>query len=172
MRSIQCWTVLMLVAGLHGSSGASEFDRGTETTEASEGLLTADEVAIRQAIEGYANGFIRKDMQLLLGLWDSRNASNVSYIAVELPQPIIGIDNLRPYYASFLNTPLIVQSGDISNLRIVQMGGLAYAFCTYTWVYVVSGATLVQSTRASFVLSKRDGRWFYQHFHESILVNS
>jgi hypothetical protein len=172
MRTLQLFIAIVLLLGAHGSSKASEAHPATQTTQASAGLLTADEVAIRQAIEGYANGFIQKDMQLLLGLWDTVNPNEVTYVAVELPQPIVGVTHLQPYYQSFLNSPLIVQSGDISNLRIVQTGDTAYAFCTYTWVYEVSGSTLVQPTRATFVLVKRNGHWLYQHFHESILFES
>ncbi|MFY0573826.1 YybH family protein [Cystobacter fuscus] len=169
MRTLQLSIVLGLLTGALGCGNASAPYRATNTTQSIEGLATADELAIRQAIEDYANGFIQEDMQMLLDLWDTVNSSSVTYVAAELDQPIVGVTNLAPYYQSFLDT-LIIKSGNISNLQIFQTGDTAYAFCNYTWVYEnrPASAELVQPTRATFVLVKRNGHWLYQHFHESI----
>ncbi|ATB41949.1 hypothetical protein CYFUS_007425 [Cystobacter fuscus] len=170
MRAIQFIIVLMVVTAFQGSSEAAEPCCKGAVTSMNVDTLGVEEQAILRAIEDYAKGFIQKDMGLLLGLWDTR--SPVSYVAVELDQPILGISNLQGYYQGFLNSPFTVHGGNVTDLRVFLNGDTAYAFCHYNWVYMTGpgGSTLEQPTRATFVLVKRDGRWLYQHFHESILV--
>ncbi|MCY1078939.1 YybH family protein [Archangium lansingense] len=169
MRTIQFLAVLVAVIGIQGSSEAAEPCCDTETTRAAAELRRSDERAILRAVEGYAKGFIEEDMGMLLGLWDTRGSEEVTYVANEFDQPLVGLDELRPYYQSFLDT-LIILSGDVSNVRISRRGDTAYVFCNYSWVYKTrtGGEVLVQPSRATFVLRKHGGRWLYQHFHESI----
>ena len=171
MRAIHVFIVLILITGLHGSSKAAEPCCGTEMTRADEAATGYDDRAIIRAIEGYAKGFIQRDVGLLMSLWDARNADEVSYVAVELDQPLIGLQNMRPYYLSFLNSPFTVYSGDVTDVRIFQKGDKAYVFCHFNWVYLTGpgGQVLEKPTRATFVLRRSEGRWLYEHFHESIL---
>ncbi|EPX59521.1 hypothetical protein D187_003011 [Cystobacter fuscus DSM 2262] len=170
MRAIQFIIVLVVVIALQGSSKAEEPCCKGVVTPMNVGTLGVEEQAILRAIEDYAKGFIQKDMGLLLSLWEAR--SQVSYVAVELDQPLLGMAELQGYYQGFLNSPFSVYSGNVTDLRVFLNGDMAYAFCHYNWVYMTGpgGSVLEQPTRATFVLAKRDGRWRYLHFHESILV--
>ncbi|ATB41950.1 hypothetical protein CYFUS_007426 [Cystobacter fuscus] len=169
MRTIPFVSVLVLVMGFQGSSKASDSCCDTSSPAVTAEMGGVEERAILRAVEGYAEGFIREDMRLLLNLWDHRAPEGVSYVAAELDQPLSGAEELRAYYQSFLNT-LIVYSGEVTNLRIFLKGDMAYVFCQFNWVYRVraGGQVLEQPTRATFVLRKRGGRWLYHHFHESI----
>ena len=136
-------------------------------------LSHAEEHAILHAIQNYATGFIRADMGMLLGLWDAGPGSALSYVETESDQPLYDLNSLRAYYQGLLNN-LIVQSGDVSEVRIFRTGpDQAYAFCIYNWVVKpkAGGPSMTQPTRATFLLHKRNGRWLYQHFHESIRFN-
>jgi len=166
MRAIHFIIVLMVVTALQGSSEAAEKRAVTPPESVA---LGTEEQAIRRTIEDYAKGFIQKDLRLLLSLWDTRGP--VSYVAVELDQPVLGIANLQSYYQGFMDSPYSIRSGDVTDLQVFVNGDTAYAFCHFNWVYVIgAGAVLKQSVRSTFVLVKRNGRWLYQHFNESILV--
>ena len=171
MRTLPLFAVLLIVMGIQGSSQAAEPCCDTAALATAE-MRDPEERAIIRALEGYATGFIKEDMQFLLNLWNTRGSEEVTYVANELDLPLVGIDELRPYYQSFLDT-VIILSGDVSNVRISRKGDTAYAFCHYTWVWraKIGGPVMVQHSRATFVLRKHGGRWLYQHFHESVTVD-
>lgn len=169
MRTIPFVSILVLVMGFQGSSKASDSCCDTSSPALTAEMSRSEERAILRAVQGYAEGFIREDMRLLLNLWDDRSPEGVSYVAAELDEPLTTRQELHAYYQSFLDT-LIVYSGEVTSPRIFLKGDMAYVFCQFNWVYRVraGGAELAQPTRATFVLRKRGGRWLYQHFHESI----
>lgn len=170
MNTIRFCVALVLVLGFSGRGEASEpcCEMGMAPAGQPLGVSRPDEQAIVRAIEGYAEGFIHKDLRKLLGLWDDKNAAEVSYGPVEM-DPIVGLSNLRSYYLGFFGT-LNVVSGDVTDVQIFPLGGdLVYVFCHFDWVYAIGGGqNLEQQTRATFVLRKRASRWYYEHFHESV----
>lgn len=136
MRTIPFFAVLVLVMGFQGSSKASDSCCDTLSPPVTAEMRGHEERAILRAVEGYAEGFIREDMRLLLDLWDYRAPEGVSYVAAELDQPLSGAEELRAYYQSFLDT-LIVHGGEVTNPRIFLKGDMAYVFCQFNWVYRV-----------------------------------
>lgn len=132
-------------------------------------LSPQEEQAISQAIQDYAQGFIQEDLGLLLGLWDG-SSNDLAYVPVESDEPLLSLASLNAYYQGQM-AAITIRSGDVSNLRIFPQGpDAASVYCTYHWTYTLKtgGPVLEQPTRASFLLRKRNGRWLYQHFHESV----
>lgn len=171
MHTIRFCVALLVAMGFSGVGLAAEPCCEMEMVMGRPAPLSqSDEQAVVRALQGYAEGFIREDVRLLLGLWDERNSEDVSYVPVEMDDPIIGLRNLRPYYQALFGL-LDVRSGTVSDVQIFPLtGDLVYAFCHYNWVFVsdAGGPPLQEQTRATFVLRKRGGKWLYEHFHESI----
>ncbi len=171
MRAMKYLIALVVVMGVHGSSGASDDCCQEPMPSIAADLSPNDEEAIIRAIEGYTEGFIAGDVRKLLNLWDTHDREQVTYVPVEKDTPIVGVQSLRPYYEELIKAH-IVYSGEITNVQIHREGGMAYAFCNYTWVTrsTAGGPVMVTPTRATFVLRKRDGQWLYRHFHESVTM--
>jgi ketosteroid isomerase-like protein len=169
MRTIPFSIVLILVLGFHGVARASEPHGETEMTRGGADMARADEAAILQAVEGFAVGFINRDLEMVMDLWDASAADEVSFLQVENELPVIGLENFRAYYTGHLQN-IITLGGEVSDVQIRRMGDIAYVVCRYTWVskYVSTGQVSVDSTRATIILRKQGRRWLYQHFHESI----
>ena len=169
--SLLAFCALLATSASAGSASAPVAAQRSSPTHLAGTQSPGDDQAILQAIQDYANGFIQEDVGMLLDLWDTGTTPvELSYLATESDQPMVDIDTLQAYYQGLMDS-LIVQSGEVSDLRIFHRGAdSAYAVCIYHWVVVprAGGPAMQQPTRATFLLHKRNGRWFYQHFHESI----
>ncbi|MGZ3459218.1 MAG: YybH family protein [Archangium sp.] len=166
MRTMFFVIAFSLVMGIPGTSRATE----AQMRPSSEEMGRADdEAAILQAMQGFAEGSIRADPQMMMDLWDARVADQAYFIPVEIERPLIGFEAIRAYYEGFMRD-LIVLSGDLSEVQIHIMGDMAYASCQYNWVTrsVAGGPAWAQPTRATIILRKHGQRWLYLHFHESI----
>ncbi|MCY1074602.1 YybH family protein [Archangium lansingense] len=169
MRTMQFVIALVLVLGFHGISQASEPCCEQDRTHSGTHQGRRDEAAILQAVQDFAEGSIRRDMRMLMGLWDARAADEVSFIQVENELPVRGLENFRAYYEGFL-AHLIILSGEVSDVQIQRFGDMAYVLCRYHWVVksVAGGPEMYQPTRATLVLRKQGQHWRYLHLHESI----
>ncbi len=169
MRTIPIIIAFILMPGLHGVSHAAEPSSQTQSAFSSSDRGRSDEEAIIQAVEGFAVGYIQRDLEMLMGLWDAKAADEVSFIQVENELPVIGLQNFRANYIFHLQQ-IITLGGDVSDVHIQRMGNLAIVSCRFTWVsqYVATGHVSVDSTRATVVLRKHGQRWLYVHMHESI----
>jgi ketosteroid isomerase-like protein len=169
MRTMQIVIALVVVLGFQGIGQASAPYSQMETTRGSAEQARADEVAILHAVQGFAEGSIRADPDMLMGLWDASAADEASFIQVENELPVIGFEGIRAYYEGFMQH-LVVLSGDVSDVQIQRMGNVAYVVCRYNWVVrtVHGGQVFSQPTRATLILRKQGQRWLYLHMHESI----
>jgi ketosteroid isomerase-like protein len=160
---------LVVVLGLHGVGQAAEPCCDADMARFSSEMARADEAAILQAVEGFAEGFIRGDLVMLTNLWDASAADQVSFIPVERELPLYGIDSVRAYYAGHL-VNFVTLSGDVTDVQIQRLGSLAFVSCRYNWVTrsPYGGPATLQPTRATLVLRKQGRRWLYLHMHESI----
>ncbi len=169
MGTIPSVVALVFMLGLHGTSHAAESLGDPAPALHGAHRPPSDEAAILQAVQGFAVGFIQRDLDLIMQLWDASTAHEASFIQVENGVPVIGLHNFRAYYANHLQQ-IITLDGNVSEVHIQRMGNLAIVSCRYIWVskYVSTGYVSIDTTRASIVLRKQGHRWLYLHFHESI----
>ena len=129
-------------------------------------LSKADHVKVAAVLDQFARGWREADAAVLESTW-MQDDRTISYQASEQPAPLYGMAALGKYYKKALGMYPIT-SMEIRNVRIVPIGTAAYASCDIDIGFVVSGKEYVVHPRATFVLRKRDSRWFVVHYHESI----
>lgn len=128
--------------------------------------MSGNSEAIRALLGRYAEGWRKADPEILAGTWGPDDDDSI-YMASEAPGPIFGFSEIKKYYQQATSTYPIT-SMEISNVRIVEYGSLAYAYCDISIGFKVGESEYLVHPRATFVLRQRAGQWYCAHYHESI----
>ncbi len=121
---------------------------------------------IRELLDRFALGWRKADTALLKSTWDP-DYPDSTYMASEVQAPIFGFAAISKYYDS-ATSMYPITSMEISNVRVLEYGTLAYAYCDISIGFKVGQSEYLVHPRATFLLRQRDGRWYTLHYHESI----
>lgn len=120
----------------------------------------------RALLDRFALGWRKADAALLKTTWDPDYLDS-TYMASEAPVPVFGFAAISKYYDN-ATSMYPITSMEISNVRVVEYGILAYAYCAISIGFKVGQSEYLVHPRATFLLRQRDGRWYTLHYHESI----
>jgi ketosteroid isomerase-like protein len=126
----------------------------------------AHEDGIRATLLNYMNGWLARDIDALMRLFDQEDP-DVTYVPAELEAPVFGHAALRAYAEQVSkNFPII--SGTFGDLAVRPFGDRAYAVGHIDWRFKAGDVEFTTRIRTTAVLRQRGGTWYLVHMHESI----
>ena len=128
--------------------------------------MSDSQAALREVLERFTVGWRKADAGILKSTWDQDYAES-TYQPSEGGSLITGFPAISQYYDAATSTYPIT-SMEISNVRVLEYGAIAYAYCDIAIGFKVGSSEYLVHPRATFVLRGREGKWYCIHYHESI----
>ena len=121
---------------------------------------------ISAVLDRFALGWRKADPEILKSTWDSE-CPDCIYIPSEAEAPVVGFDAIARYYSAATSMYPITRM-EISNVKVLEYGDLAYAFCDISIGFKVQQSEYLVHPRATFLLRHRNNEWHTIQYHESI----
>lgn len=124
------------------------------------------EDGIKATLLGYMKGWLDRDIDALMRLWDQEE-KDVTFVPAELVAPVFGHSALRAYSEQVsANFPIV--SGAFGDLAVRPLGDMAYTVSHFDWTFKAGDVQFTTRIRTTALLRQRGGAWYFVHVHESI----
>jgi ketosteroid isomerase-like protein len=128
-----------------------------------------DAARVKAALRAFAETWRAGQLDEMMGHWDSRDGEELTYVCVDKDELIVGFEAIQTYFHGVAGAGYQVLGAEMTEPTLRFLGeDRAYAMCHYIWHCQLGALKFTTKTRATFVLRRRDERWYYQQMHESV----